>query len=192
MNDPRSPIGQEEYENILAGYPHRERLGIPKDRERVREAFHPFSPERVMVLTQKMLRAASKRVRSARERIRASVEERRNDPLSPLAMPPEKFDLLVLLMDRMANHYGRSDLAEEWGTRLVLRENLGSSWIGPGFGLVHQFQPIGGPVQTITISNSPVDWWLTLLPEGVDYESCDENPTYALIGHVFDHSRVWL
>ncbi len=187
MSDPQSPISQEEYEYILAQYPHRERLGIPIDRERVRAAFHPFSPERVMVLTPKMLRASSKRVRSVGEHIRTSVEERRSDPLSPLTMSSEKFDLLVLLIDRMANHYGRPELVVEWATRLVLREILGSSWLGPGFGLVHQFQALFVPDENIIVSNSPVDWWLILFPEGGDYQSCDENPNYVLIGHVFDH-----
>ena len=38
----------------------------------------------------------------------------------------------------------------------------------------------------------PVDWWLVLFPEGIDWKSCDREPVYGMIGQVFPphHSRI--
>jgi hypothetical protein len=30
----------------------------------------------------------------------------------------------------------------------------------------------------------PLDWWLFLFPDGIDWASPDEEPVHALIGHV--------
>ena len=57
--------------------------------------------------------------------------------------------------------------------------------MGQGFGLVHQFQDD----QQIRLVNAPVDWWLFLFPNGIEWDAFDDEPVYGMIGHVFpsDH-----
>jgi hypothetical protein len=148
-----------DYERVVAG--NLDRLGIPPSWSLVRECLHPFVPERVMILS--------------RPRDRCKKQN------SGLRLPREKFDLLMAVTDRLANFYERPDLRDQWGRRLVRREELGSSALGQGVGLVHQFQ---GPEFVLT-SNGLVDWWAFLLPDGAEFDSLDDKPVYALIGHVF-------
>ena len=75
-------------------------------------------------------------------------------------MRKEKFTLLVQVIARLTALYHRQDLFVDWASQLVLREELGSTCLGSGFGLVHQFQR----TETVQIQNSLVDWWLFLLP----------------------------
>lgn len=179
---------QVEYEAMLARSPGLKSLGLPRDGSCIRDGLHPFSPERIMLFTRQMLQDSASQNRSARERIRRQTEQWRHGFQPALDMPPEKFDLLVTLTDHMANHYHRPDRAEEWAARLVCREAMAASYLGPGCGLIHQFQGrINRPIRT---TNGAVDWWLFMFPGGTDFDSPDGQLTHALIGHVFDHRGV--
>ena len=46
--------------------------------------------------------------------------------------------------------------------------------------MVHQYQ--GG--HRAPVDCPPVDWWLFLFPDGIDWAALDEEPVHALIGHV--------
>jgi hypothetical protein len=45
---------------------------------------------------------------------------------------------------------------------------------------VHQFQ-WGHEIQ---VDCPPVDWWLFLFPDGIDWQGMNTDPVHALIGHV--------
>lgn len=60
----------------------------------------------------------------------------------------------------------------------------------------HQFQVDG----QVNLTNSPVDWWLVLFPEGGRWNAIDDDLVFGMICHVFPKSytelpglsmRVW-
>ena len=175
---------QVEYEAVLARSPGLELLGLPRDWSAVKQGFHPFSPERVVILPSNHPLGLGRTLADAQERIWSGIKAWHSRIQGPL-ISSVKFDLLLALVDHMAAYYQRPDLAEYWASRLACREQLGSSGLGRGFGLVHQYQ-LADVVKT---TNAKVDWWLFLLPEGANYESLDDKPVHLLIGHVFDQRR---
>lgn len=183
---------QAEYEQILAKSPQLEYLGLPRDWSVVREEFHPFNPERVVILIED---AAADRWKwkswtslEVRERVkRQLVECKWAGGPDGLGMPEEKFDILGAITNRMSSHYDRLDLSEIWAVRMAKREKLGSTSTGPGVGQVQQFQNSKERVATV---NGLVDWWIFLFPDGFDFDALDQKPVYAVVGHVFDHRRV--
>ncbi len=178
---------QVEYEEILGLSPGLEWLGLPQEWSVVRERLHPFCPERVVILSSTGITRVGHNLQEAKQSIWKRVQARHLGSQDYL-MPPVKFDLLVAMIDRLTSFYHRADLAEDWALRLARREDLGSCGLDQGFGLVHQFQ---GRENVRTI-NSLVDWWLFLVPEGMEYQCLDEKPVYALVGHVFDQRRIGL
>ncbi len=148
-------------------------LGRPRSWSLVRRGLHPISPERVVVLTDRGGDgwASQNRVAEAR------LEER----LAYLALPAEKFHLIFRLMHVLADYYRAPHLFEPWAIRLSKREALGSTGLGLGFGLLHEYQDDGD----VVLMHPPVDWWLCIFPEGVGWGAFDGEPTHGMIGHVF-------
>ena len=62
---------------------------------------------------------------------------------------------------------------------MAKREALASTGLWQGFGLLHQFQN----VQHVRLDNYPVDWWLFLFPNGIEWDA--DEPVFGMIGHVF-------
>ena len=92
--------------------------------------------------------------------------------------PDSKRESIYWMMDAMCGHYGVPYLAD-WVVGLAGREILASTaWCG--MGMAHQYQS-GGQVP---VDNPPVDWWLFLFPEGIDWAAIDEHPVFAVIAHV--------
>jgi hypothetical protein len=97
----------------------------------------------------------------------------------------EKVGWIVRLTTVLADHYRIA--VERWAVGLAKREALGSTGLGHGAGLLHQFQDfLDRPSQDCHIANAPVDWWLFLFPEGIDWDDYDGCPVYGMIGHVFE------
>jgi hypothetical protein len=103
-------------------------------------------------------------------------------PLSVI-LPEGKLDLIFRMMRVMTDHYRVPYLFPTWSKRMAEREALGSTGCGYGFGLLHQFQDDG----IVGLDNYPVDWWMVIFPEGVDWDAYDDKPVYGMIGHVFPH-----
>ncbi len=95
-----------------------------------------------------------------------------------------KLDYAIWIIRMLTQQYGVPEYFEDWATRLAARENLGMAL---GYwrhcGLVHQFQQWGDH-QSIQTQNGLVDWWLFLIPGGVDFHSIDGLPTHMLLGCV--------
>jgi hypothetical protein len=98
-------------------------------------------------------------------------------------------ELIAAFMDLMTGHYRVPELFEPWVVGLASRESLGSSTLGCNFGLVHQYQR-GGDIH---VDCPPIDWWLFLFPDGIDWDSPDDEPVHALVGHVsrFPFHKTW-
>jgi hypothetical protein len=106
--------------------------------------------------------------------IRASLNEQ-------VVLPACKMDLIFRLMQVITDHYRVRHLFPAWATNLAKRESLATTSMGYGFGLLHQFQDD----RLLQLMNDPVDWWLVLFPDGIDWESIDDKPVFGMIGHVF-------
>ena len=60
------------------------------------------------------------------------------------------------------------------------------SGLGYGLGLLHDFQPHDTPVRT---TNGIVDWWLVLLPGGIDWRAIDGRPVHFMVGPVMERRQ---
>jgi hypothetical protein len=161
-------------------------LGVSRCRLLVEEGFHPVAPGRVIVIDDAELRRFGDRLRGLKRRFRQEEARwRERWPLDP-PLPPEKLDLCVGLMDRLTSHYGRPDLLGRWARTLWAREQLGSTGIGHGLGLLHDFQAYNSTVRT---DNGLVDWWLVLLPAGMDWRAIDDAPVYYMVGPVMEERQ---
>lgn len=171
-----------EYERALSATTELASLGIPQSWSSVREGFHPFSPERMVIMGRNRLRALSCRHTAIKEKVEDKCSRWKCSE-HKLRYSAEKFGLLMSVIDLLVDYYRVPNYFEDWAVRLALREQLGTTGSRHGFGFVHQFQRKEEQIVP-TVVNPPVDWWLFLFPAGVDYEGLDEKPVFALIGHV--------
>lgn len=187
------PCSPSEFERLVAMADSLDLLGRPHSWSLVRDGFHPISPERVIVMTDQGGDGWSSRDHSQEDSLRASLGKTYH---VPTLLSAGKLDLIFRLMRVMTDHYRVPPLFPKWATMLAKREALGSTGIGYGFGLLHQFQDDG----EIELTNAPVDWWLALFPGGIEWDAWDGKPVFGMIGHVFppDHwnlpglkLRVW-
>lgn len=170
------------YERILVGSSNRELIGIPRSWSLVLAGFHPFTPERIVVWTPSAwARYGSLASSRIKDQIRQRLLKRCLKADEPM-LSEEKLDLLVGIIDRLTAFYRVPEYFEKWAERLAVREQLGSTGLGRGFGLFHQFQDWQESFTSVV--NPPVDWWLFLFPDGADYESIDGKPVHAVFGHV--------
>ena len=99
-------------------------------------------------------------------------------------LPAEKARWIDRLVKVLADHYGIP--WAEWANGMAKREALASTSLGQGFGLLHQFQDN----QQIRLETPPVDWWLFLFPNGIEWDAIDDQPVFGLIGHVFPPDHI--
>jgi hypothetical protein len=93
----------------------------------------------------------------------------------------DKIAWIARLSKVLADHYRIP--VERWAVGMAKREALGSAGLGYGAGLLHEFQDFH--CQDCHIANAPVDWWLFLFPEGVEWDAFDGRPVFGMVGHVF-------
>jgi mannitol/fructose-specific phosphotransferase system IIA component len=187
-----------EYERILSRTDQMDLLGRPRSWSVVQQGFHPFSPERIVVMSSrnKPSWSADRYRDRCGQQVKARLDERIdrlveehiefNRRLTPSYTPtgewfPEsKRESIIGIMDAMSAHYRVRSQFEPWVVGLVERELLGSTALGD-YGLAHQFQH--GDAE-IPVDCPPVDWWLFLFPEGLDWSSFDDQNIYAVVAHV--------
>lgn len=145
---------------------------------------HPFSPSRIVVLEKDQ---ANDFVDDDLFLLCGQVREDVDRQLEPdryYRCRAEKLTLLVRVADVFARYYKRPDARWAWSHGLVWRESFSSTGLGRGSGILHQFQrPPGDCLRT---DGNLVDWWVFMIPSGMDFESLDELPVYFLIGHLFE------
>jgi hypothetical protein len=195
------PPSLEEYRRSMARTPLMDVLGRPRSWSVVSRGFHPFSPERIVVLPSDVDRLrcgggfGGRRGTEVRRRIDRRIDEeieetkRRNPGYEPPEgwFPDSQRESICRMMDVMADHYGDRSKFEPWAVGLARRELLGST-ASHGSALAHQFQYDGG---VVPVDCPPVDWWLFLFPAGIGWSAIDEKPIFAIIAHVCDgkHAR---
>ena len=171
-----------EYERILSQTDRLDILGVPRSWSVVRQGFHPFAPERIAVLPSgERLRHPIRRSGDVRGRIEDRIAECRAGFAHGAAeLPPEKLESYFWVMDLFTSHYQTPEVFEDWVVGLAGRESFGSSAMGRHWGLIHQYEGR----HSAPVDCPPVDWWLFLFPDGIDWASLAEEPVHALIGHV--------
>ena len=171
-----------EYERLLSETTRMELLGNPRDWSVVRHQFHPFHPQRIAILPSgDRLRYGNRCGSQLRKKLDEAIEKEQRDFHSgPRFLPWEKVESTFWIMDLMSGHYRVPEMFEGWVMGLVGRETLGSSSLGDHSGLVHQFQQR----EEIRVDNPPVDWWLFLFPDGIDWDHLGGETVHALIGHI--------
>lgn len=158
-------------------------LGVPRNPSLVVQGFHPVTPDRVLVVDDADLRRMSRRHRGLKRLFREKETRWRLRCPSDPPLTAKKLDLCVGLMERLTAHYGRPNLFLRWAKTLWSRELLASTGIGHGLCLLHDFQHHDDPVRT---DNEVVDWWLVLLPGGVDWQAMDDWPVHYMVGPVME------
>jgi hypothetical protein len=177
-----TPKPMSEYERLLSETTRMELLGNPRDWSVVRHQFHPFHPQRIAILPSgDRLRYRNRCGRQLRKKLDEAIElKQREFHGGPHFLPWEKVESTFWIMDLMSGHYRVPEMFEGWVMGLVGRESLASSSFGCHCGLVHQFQQR----EEIRVDNPPVDWWLFLFPDGIDWEHLGGEAVHALIGHI--------
>ena len=150
-------------------------LGIPKSWWHVHQGVFPFAPERVLVIKKRPDHWA---FRPLKERLL-------EDGVGGTEyFSEEKLDYAIWITHMLAKCYHVPEYSERWATKLSKREDLGMGMaIAQHIGYVHQFQYASGP-NCVPTTNGAVDWWLVLIPDGVDFQSLDDLPTHVLFGLV--------
>ncbi len=166
------------YERILSHTDSMHILGNPRSWSLVTQGLHPFAPERVVVMRQRVYFD-----RGGRD-LRRQIDKRIEDEFGHMqgfdkkSFPDSKRESLYWMIEWMCSHYG-VPYFEQWVVGLAGREILAST-ASFGMGMAHQYQS-GGQVP---VDNPPVDWWLFLFPEGIDWAAIDGLPVFAVIAHV--------
>lgn len=193
-NDPHHPLladdpAHRQYLADMAGCDMRA-LGVPRRSSLVEEGYHPVAPDRVVILDDADLRRLRDRHRGIKRRFSWQEDRWRErcqeKGWTAAPLPAGKLDLCVGLMERLSSHYLRPDLFERWAETLWKREQLGSTGIGYGFGVLHDFQAYGTKVET---ANGIADWWLVLLPGGIDWHAFDGEPVHYMVGPVMEERK---
>jgi hypothetical protein len=137
------------------------------------ESGFPFSPSRTVLLPRRL----GRRHLPARRVIEAKVEELAGMELYRL--PEAKVEALLQVARAVTDYYGIGERLELWAERIPIQEAFSSQSCGT-LGVLSHWQPR----ESVAGVGAPVDWWLFLYPEPIEWGSLDEVPIHALIAHV--------
>jgi hypothetical protein len=165
-------------------------LGHPPTWTLANAGLHPVSPERVVVMTKRDCDGFNTLNRDESARLLPWVKSiamntryvERGGTLHRCwrwGVSDEKLDAILRMMDIMTTHYKVPHMFEKWAIGAAQREALASTGFGAGGALLHQFQP----KQPLCVANPPIDWWLFLFPDGLDWDSFDDRPVYMMVAH---------
>jgi len=164
------------YEQTLATLRDGELLGIPPSRVCIRQGLHPFTPDRTLILpshvpTGELVTKLSRKIADRWDR-----DDR---------MPSKMAILRIVQAASFLTHtYGVQKRAEDWASRLL-------SWLFTFYHFVAQdhywlaqcsWQAQRERVKT---RNEVVDWWMILIPDGIEISSIDGTRLHVLITPIF-------
>jgi len=168
------------YGATLAASADLELLGIPRSWWSVQHGLHPFTPERTLILPD--------RPKPLRNHSINSLTERLSDELTRDRHFHHKTGIsqLIYATSLLTQTYGVPDKLESWSRRYlnwlhhfhrsVAQDSL---WVCP-----EAWQYWGETVKTM---NGVVDWWLILVPGGIENVSIDGTRLHVLITPVYSH-----
>ena len=153
-------------------------FGTPRSWWHVHQRLFPFSPERVIIVTEQT-RLSLWKYKPLKERLLKQCLEN-NESFSE-----EKLDYILWIIRTLTNYYRVLQYFEQWATGLAVGESLrGFSEYSHHVGRVYQFQP-GSGSQWVPTANGFVDCWLILIPGGIDLQNpWDDLPTHVIFVQV--------
>lgn len=170
---------QSEYERTLIASNDHELFGVPQSWSSVRRGLHPFSPERTLIL-QRQTYFGDREIQLAQKIGRRSDKAPRSKYASTILS-------IVHAATALTQTYGVPERTEDWAGRLTVwlfdyYSNVAQDhhWLAP-----FSWQGYGQEVKTF---NGIVDWWLMLIPQGVESPSEDGTRLHTLITPVFTES----
>lgn len=184
------------YEETLAASTDLELLGIPRSWWFVHRGLHPFSPERTLIIPERPDVSGLGWV-STLGQARQQVVEYFANSVFPREVDDEALDYVLHMGAVMAASYRRSELMGDWAAHFAKWVLYWYWGCGSAHLLVSPMSPQKRlePVQTM---NGLVDWWLFLLPQGIDAGLFDGTRIHVLIAPVFarcdfprPHPQFW-
>ena len=179
MADPR-PEWTTKFEQLLKESDDRELFGIPRSWKSVRQGMHPFAAERTLIL-QRQSHIGDREFGLAQQ-----IGRRWDEADAP--KDAETILRIVQAASVLTQTYSIQERTEDWARRLVawLFEFYSSvaqdhQWIAP-----YSWQAFSELAET---SNGIVDWWLILIPQGIDVPSIDGTRLHTLITPVY--AEAW-
>ncbi|MCX7422615.1 MAG: hypothetical protein NT013_24165 [Planctomycetia bacterium] len=175
MADPR-PEWTATFEQTLMASDDRELLGIPKSWQCVRQGLHPFSPERTLILPSQAY-DDSRQVELAQQ-----IGRRWDD--AGASQDSETILRIVQAASILTQVYGVQERTEDWVRRLLV-------WLFEFYSSVAQDHQWVAPLswqghgQEVKTSNGIVDWWLILIPQGVEVSNIDGTRLHTLITPIY-------
>ena len=169
-----------DYERIFAESSHLAWLGLPRRWESVREGFHPFSPERVVILPAEH-RWDERGVAFRAEQVKKLVSGWQHN-LPESFWSSDAFRLYTKIAEQMSAYYPGKPEAD-WLCAFALGEQFYGHFASDRLKCLTSLQsPFGN---TPRVVNPPVDWWLVLMRKPLDLETFDDlHPVRLAVGHV--------
>ena len=173
------PPWTSEYERGLTATSDFDWLGIPKSWSCVRQGFHPFSPERTLVLNSTKVN---------RHPMVPDLVERTGRHLN---REKYRYDQTTLAHISywaafLTESYGIPSQAERW-----CKQFAGSFCGFYGHMNWHhlfiQHSNWQGRDESVSTTNDLVDWWLFLIPDGLEVYSLYDKRLHVLIAPVYSH-----
>jgi hypothetical protein len=164
------------YERSLAVSKDRELFGIPKSWSCIHEGLHPFAPERTLILPSQA-HTDSRQVELAQQ-----IGRRWDD--AGASKNAETILRIVQAASVLTHVYGVQERTEDWVRRLL-------AWLFQFYNSVAQDHQWVAPLswqghgEVVKTSNEIVDWWLILIPQGVEVPSFDGTRLHTLITPIY-------
>lgn len=175
MDDTR-PDWTVTFEQSLMASDDRELLGIPKSWQCVRQGLHPFSPERTLILPSQAYDD------SLQVELAQQIGRRWDD--AGASQDSETILRIVQAASVLTQVYDVRERAEDWARRLL-------AWLFEFYSSVAQDHQWVAPLswqghgQEVKTSNGIVDWWLILIPQGVEVSNIDGTRLHTLITPIY-------
>ena len=175
MADPR-PEWTATFEQTLMASNEMEMLGFPKSWSCIRHGLHPFSPERTLILPSQAY-DDSRQVELAQQ-----IGRRWDD--AGASQDSETILCIVQAASILTQVYGVQERTEDWVRRLL-------GWLFEWYNSVAQNHQWVAPLswqghgQEVKTSNGIVDWWLILIPQGVEVSNIDGTRLHTLITPIY-------
>ena len=179
------PPWTSEYERGLTATSDFDWLGIPKSWSCVRQGFHPFSPERTLVLNSTKVNRHPM-VPDLVERTGRHLDEFKIE----VQYDPATLAHIAYCAAFLTESYGIPSQAERWCKQFA------GSFCGfyghmNGHHLFMQQSNWQGRDESVSTTNDLVDWWLFLIPDGLETYSLADKRLHVLITPVYSHHNCF-
>jgi hypothetical protein len=176
------------YEETLAASTDLELLGIPRSWWSVRHGLHPFSPERTLIIPDCPQRHRPECRRGDIDSLARRIKGDLDEDATPHTEPG--IHQLIYAAFILTQTYRVSDELDAWSKRMA-------NWLFRFYGYIcardhFWINPMGwqGDGETVKTMNGVVDWWLLLIPGGIDVRNFDGTRTHVLITPVFSRFSI--